>query len=104
MRKWQQDLAVEPAAPEAGHAEVPPSATRPAELEAVSAKAFTMTSYHWSGVVFAGTGVLLLLFQPFFVQASSKDRPYEAPTVSYITVFILAALAALGHQLSLGGD
>jgi Na+/proline symporter len=75
-----------------------------ADTDSVWQKAIAMTPLHWSGVVFVSTAVLLLIFQPFFVQTSSKDRPYEAPTVSYITVFILAALAALGHQLSLGGD
>lgn len=129
MRKWQQDLAITSANPSGSSATASSSASEEA-LDTISyreaasptrdpardtlrdsvrnntiwQKAIAMTPLHWSGIVFVSTIVLLLIFQPFFVQTSSKERPYEAPTVSYITVFILAALAALGHQLSLGGD
>jgi hypothetical protein len=107
MRKWQQDLAISSGEAEglANVREISQDIVRePASDNSSAKKAIAMTSYHWSAIVFVGTAVLLLAFQPFFVHAPSKERPYEAPTISYLTVFILSALAALGHQLSLGGE
>ena len=123
MRKWQQDLAeasgdveapTHDAVREVRDVSIRENTVRDSTVRdstpgirdhAVrTQKGFTMTPYHWSAVVFGCTFVLLVVFQPFFVHASNKDRPYEAPTVSYITVIILSALAALGHRLSLGGD
>jgi hypothetical protein len=65
---------------------------------------FTMTKFHWSAVVLVGTFILLVMCKPILVQHQDKDRPYEAPRLSYVTTITLSSLTALGYLLSLGVD
>jgi hypothetical protein len=106
MRKWQQDLGGD-----AG--EIIQSIASPSDLtgqEAPSAKvstesaSFTMTKFHWCAVVLIGTFILLVTCKPILVQSQDKDRLYEAPRLSLVTVLTLSSLTAFGYLLTLGAD
>ena len=106
MRKWQQDLGGDTASASASPAESADriATTNSAEGGRGSAESFTMTKFHWCALVFIGTFFLLVMSKPILVQRQEKDRLYEAPRTSYVTVATLSSLAALGYLLSLGAD
>jgi hypothetical protein len=100
MRKWQQDLGGEPST----ETVVAESVDRVTTAIVSENTSFTMTKFHWCAVVLIGTFLLLVLCKPILVQSQDKDRLYEAPRISYVTVITLSSLTAFGYLLSLGAD